>query len=48
MRPNGITHVHAITLQTFDPKKNCPEKETIFIPDKLFHEIKTALRNYKE
>lgn len=44
MKPNGVTHVHAITLQTFDPKKACPEKETVFIPDWMYHAIRDFVK----
>jgi len=48
MQPNGIIHVHAITLHTFDPKRKFPESKMVFIPDKLYHEIKIAVEQFEE
>lgn len=43
MQPNGITHTHAIQLATFDPKDKYPQRETVYVPDWMYHAIKKFL-----
>lgn len=44
MQHNGITHVHAIQLVTFDPKDKYPQRETVYVPDWMYHAIQDFIK----